>query len=122
MPSTECLFPTSVPEAEIRRIFAAGLDKSQPLKKRHRVIYTVLEQASRELFENAEFGQKVDLKSILQAACTVAYLHMPAAIAAARCRKTVHHSPRTQVMLRIFRGVPVVKPFVKSNKNDFLGC
>jgi integrase len=97
----------SVPEAEIRRVFAAGLDKSQPLKKRHNAIYAVLEQASREFFESAEFGQNVDLKSILQAACTVAYLHMPAAIAAARCRKTVHHSLRTQAMLRIFRGVPV---------------
>jgi integrase len=96
-----------VPEAEIRRIFAAGLDKNQPLKRRHKTIYAILERASGKLFESAELGQEVDLKSVLQAAGTVAYLCMPAAIAAARCRKTVHHAVRNQVMLRIFCGVPV---------------
>jgi site-specific recombinase XerD len=96
-----------VPEAEVRRIFAAGLDEGQPLKKRHSAIYATLERACRALFESAGYDQEVDLKSILDAARTVAYLRMPAAIAAARCRKTVHHSPRNHVMRRIFSGVSV---------------
>jgi site-specific recombinase XerD len=99
----------SVPEVEIRRTFANGLDQSQPLKKRHKAIYAALEQACHKLLESSKFHQQVDLKILLQAAGTVAYLRMPAAIAAARCRKTVHHSPRNQVMLRIFRGLPVRK-------------
>jgi site-specific recombinase XerD len=105
---TGALF-ASVPEAEIHRIFAIGLDQSQPLKKRHKAIYAALEQACRKLFECCACHQQIDLKIILQAAGTVAYLRMPAAIAAARCRKTVHHSPRNKVMLRIFRGLPIRK-------------
>jgi integrase len=102
----------SVPEIEIRRIFAAGLDKSQPLKKRHNAIYSILERATRELLADADLDQQIDLKSVLQAAGTAAYLRMPPAIAAARGRKTVHHAARNEVLRRIFSGEVVEGDFL----------
>jgi integrase len=103
-----------VPEPDIRRAFAAGFDQSQPMTRRHNAIYAVLEKAMREMLKNDDFGQKVGLNSILQAAGNVAYLHMPPVIAAARSRKFVNHSPPRQVMLRIFHGPKVEEECLES--------
>jgi integrase len=42
-----------------------------------------------------------------EAARTFAYLNLPAAVAAHRCRKTISHSPRIQVIRRIHSGIPI---------------
>src|SRR5258708_3692557 len=94
-------------ERDIRNIFAEGLDEKKALAVRHKAIWEVLEGASREILRSAECDRKVTLKSILKAAGSVAYLRMPAALAAARCRKTVSHAPRNEVMRRIFRMSPL---------------
>jgi integrase len=94
-------------ERDIRKIFAEGLDQKKALAMRHKAIWEVLEGASREILRSAGFDRKVTLKSILKAACSAAYLRMPAALAAARCRKTVSHAPRNEVLRRIFKMSPI---------------
>jgi integrase len=110
-----------VKEAEFRHIFVAGLDRSRPLLQRHKTIYSLLENGVRELLKNEGFDQKTDLNRILRAAGTVAYLRMPAITAAQRSRKLVNHSARTQVMLRIFRGIRVEDGLERSADRDLCG-
>jgi integrase len=47
------------------------------------------------------------LSGATEAARTFAYLNLPAAVAAHRCRKTISHSPRIQVIRRIYSGIPL---------------
>jgi integrase len=94
-------------EKSIRHIFAEGLNKDNVLAVRHKAIYAVLDKAVHEILRNAQSDEKVTLKSILSAAGRVAYLRMPAALAAVRCRKTVSHAPRNEVLRRIFNDDPV---------------
>jgi len=94
-------------ESVIRSIFVEGLNKNNVLAVRHKAIYAVLDKAVHEILRNAQFDETVTLKSILSAAGRVAYLRMPAALAAFRCRKSVSHAPRNEVLRRIFNGDPV---------------
>jgi integrase len=95
------------PESVIRSIFAEGLNRNKVMAVRHKAIYAVLDGAARDILRDAEFEKNVTLKSILSAAGRVAYLRMPAALAAVRCRKTVTHAPRNEVLRRIVNGDPV---------------
>lgn len=98
-----------IQEKEVRELFAKALDSGRALKLRHSAILAELEDAIRTLLPQEEFDADVTLRSVLDAGRAVAYLHLPATIAALRCRKSVSHAPRSQVLQRLFTGQAVGK-------------
>jgi integrase len=88
-------------------VFGSFLDRTVPLKKRHALVLSTLDRSIQSLFVEFEAPKQAALREILDAAQTVSYLHLPAAVAALRCRKTVSHSPRKEVLARLFSGSQV---------------
>jgi integrase len=84
-----------VPKAQVERIFPNIIDSQQSTKIRRKRIMGTLRKDVREAFGNADLAYMLDI------ARRLAYLHLPAAVAAARCRKLTTHAPRPEVLFRI---------------------
>ena len=86
---------------DVRDQFAPGLDSNLDLKRRHAWIWKELQRITSSYLADSDLSRNATLPKILNAARDVAYLHMPAAIAAHRCRKSVSHAPRLPVLQRL---------------------
>ena len=87
--------------ADLRQRFEQGLDPEVDLKSRHAAIWEELKRMTAAYLAGHGFGKTATLNNVLTAARTAAYLHLPAAIAAHRCRKSVSHAPPVHVLQRI---------------------
>ncbi len=97
-----------VSEDYVRTVFQQqGLDRKQPLKARHKFILSTIDLAIQSLLVESVVLREARLKDLLEAGQMASYFHLPAAVAALRCRKTVSHSTRKEVLSRIFVGSEV---------------
>lgn len=90
-----------VPKSQVEAIFFGGVNVEQTGRGHHKRIMTIVGPAVRQALGKTS----PDLKAILKAAQHIAYLNLPASIAAIRCRKVVTHSARPAALSRIL-GVP----------------
>jgi integrase len=98
-------------EEEIASV-VAELQKLTNGHERHQRVEHFLISAVNDLLRRSLPEKKLTLKLIIEAGQMLAYVHLPPAIAALRCRKTVSHTPRPDVLRRIhqFAKVEQVAP------------